>query len=405
MADSMPSKPRVVRSHDVHLDAEYFDWIRDVKQRYRGAQIKAAVKVNSQQLLFNWELGRDLVNKKVEETWGNGVVEQVSLDLQRAFPDARGFSARNLWYMKKWYLFYAKDSGSRRCLNELNAALHLDTVKLHQVGAEINEDVFGTNPNQSETDTPFPAAFGFVPWRHHIEIITKCSTMDEALFYVRKTIERGLSRSALVNCMDADLYHSEGNASTNFTQQLPAVQGRLAQEIVKDAYDFGFVSLPPEYNEQDLESALEQNITRFLLELGSGFAFVGRQVEIIVSGKTRRIDMLFYHIRLRCYVVLELKAKSFEPEYVGKLNFYVNAVDELIRTPEENPTLGLLICKDKDRTEVQWAFKGIDTPMGVATYDNVRAEELQRLLPSEEQIRQRLEAAEREFMEEGHHGT
>lgn len=161
---------------------------------------------------------------------------------------------------------------------------------------------------------------------------------------------------------------------------------------------FGFVSLPAGYDEKELEDALEQNITRFLLELGSGFAFIGRQKEIIVAGKTRKIDMLFYHIKLRCYVVVELKAVSFEPEFAGKLNFYVNAVNQLMKTDDDNPTIGLLICKDKDQTEVQWSFQGIETPMGAATYDNIRMNEIKSQLPSEEAIQKRLEQAEEEYL-------
>ena len=193
------------------------------------------------------------------------------------------------------------------------------------------------------------------------------------------------------------MYGRTGAAITNFSERLPVIQGKLAQEIVKDTYDLGFITLPPDYDESELEAALEQNITRFLLELGTGFAFVGRQKEIVVSGKTRKIDMLFYHIRLKCYVVVELKAVSFEPEFAGKLNFYVNAVNDLIRTPDENPTIGLLICKDKDQTEVQWAFQGIQTPMGVASYDNIRLEEIKKQLPTEKEIQQRIELAEEEF--------
>ena len=219
-----------------------------------------------------------------------------------------------------------------------------------------------------------------------MEIVTKCKTIEEALFYVRKTIEESWSRSTLVDCIKANLYQSSGNALTNFAEKLPAIQGKLAQEIVKDIYDFGFLSLPAGYDEEALEDALEQNITRFLLELGSGFAFIGRQKEIIIAGKTRKIDMLFYHIKLRCYVVVELKAVSFEPEFAGKLNFYVNAVNELMKSESDNPTIGLLICKDKDQTEVQWAFQGIETPMGGAQ------------LPSEEAIQKRLEQAEEEYI-------
>ncbi len=391
--------PRIVRSHDVRLDEEYSEWMREIKRRFRGAQSRAAVKVNSEQLLFNWQLGRDLVLRKAEERWGSGIVEQVSLDLKSEFPGVKGFSARNLWDMKRWYLFYAEDDRAGRLLEEMEEGLELGGPKLRQVAAVTLDDVDGEILRQSVAELGFPTAFGFVPWGHHIAIVRGCDTVEEALFYVRKTIEEGLSREGLADCMRADLFRSSGRALTNFAEHLPESQARLAQEIVKDTYDFGFMSLARGYDERELEAALERNITRFLLELGKGFAFVGRQMEVVVSGKTRRVDMLFYHIRLRCYVVLELKARPFEPEYAGKLNFYVNAIDELVKTPEENPTIGLLICKDKDQTEVQWAFRGISTPMGVATYGNVRIEDIQRHLPTDEQIRQRVEQAEREFRE------
>lgn len=390
---NLERRPRIVKSHDVRLDSEYAEWIGELKWRYRSAQTKAAVKVNSEQLLFNWQLGRDLVAKKVEEKWGSGVVEQVSLDLKAEFPDAKGFSTTNLWYMKKWYLFYSSD-GCFEVLQQLVGELEeASPTKLQRPIGEIDSAT-------SEAVVPFPQVFAFVPWGHHIDIITRCKSIDEAVFYICRTIREGLNRNALDNAMRADLYHGAGRAQTNFDKILPSAQGKLAQEITKDTYDFGFISLPEEYGERDLENALEQNITRFLLELGMGFAFVGRQVEVIVSGKTRRVDLLFYHIRLRCYVVVELKARAFEPEFAGKLNFYVNAIDDLMKAAEDNPTIGLLICKEKDAAEVQWAFRGIGTPMGVATYDNVQVEEIQKHLPSEEQIRQRIEQAEREFMAE-----
>ena len=232
------------------------------------------------------------------------------------------------------YLFYSSSDIFSEMAHTIENSIDLNSLKLQQVGAEISEN---QKLHQAGAEIEFPAIFGFVPWRHHVE-------------------------------------------------------------IVKDAYDFGFVSLPIGYDEEELEDALEQNITRFLLELGSGFAFIGRQKEIIVAGKTRKIDMLFYHIKLRCYVVVELKEVSFEPEFAGKLNFYVNAVNELMKSESDNPTIGLLICKDKDQTEVQWAFQGIETPMGVATYDNIRLQEIKSQLPSEEAIQKRLEQAEEEYI-------
>lgn len=395
MNNKKKSSPIIVSSHDVHLDSDYIKWIHDIKERFRNTQIKTAIKVNSEQLLFNWQLGRDLAMRKVEEKWGSGIVEQLSLDLRNEFPDIKGFSTTNLWYMKKWYIFYAGDDAEKlqRLVGEMEAQISMIRPRIEQIGKNVNEEKL----QQVIGEFPFPAFFAYVPWGHHIDIITKCESIEEALFYIYRTIEESWSRNTLQNCIKSGLYGRTGTAITNFSERLPAIQGKLAQEITKDTYDLGFITLPSDYNEAALEDALEQNITRFLLELGTGFAFVGRQKEIVVSGKTRKIDMLFYHIRLKCYIVIELKAVSFEPEFAGKLNFYVNAVNELIRTPDENPTIGLLICKDKDQTEVQWAFQGIQTPMGVASYDNIKLEEIKKQLPTEKQIQQRIELAEEEF--------
>ena len=378
---------KVVKIHDVKIDREYAHWLGEVKARFRSAQIKAAVKVNAEQLRFNWQLGRDLVVRKVEEKWGDGIVEQVSLDLQAAFPEAKGFSSRNLWLMKKWYTFY---SGSFKKMQQLVAELHFPE-KLHQVGAEIQEADTGLLPG-----TDFPPIFAFVPWGHHIAIISKCKSIDEALFYVINTASEGWSRKTLLNCINADYYHTSGGAITNFSETLPSPQSNLAQAITKDTYDFGFLTLNKDYEEEDLETELEKHLTRFLLELGTGFAYLGRQKQIIVAGKTRKLDMLFFHIPLNCYIVVELKAIPFQPEFAGKLNFYVNAVDDLIKTPSQNPTIGLLICSSKDKTEVQYSFYGIQTPMGVASYDNVQVKMMKDLLPSIEELQNRIRLLEEE---------
>lgn len=389
----MENKPELVTSQDVNLDSEYVQWIHEIKQRFRNSQIKAAVKVNSEQLLFNWQLGRDLVVRKAEEKWGTGIVNQVSLDLQAEFPNTKGFSATNLWYMKKWYQFYVGSVENSKLQQLVGEIVPQDSFKLAQVGTKVKDEKL----QQLVGELAFPIAFSYVPWGHHILIITKCKEIEEALFYLRRTIERGLSRNALDDCIRTDLYHTSGAAVTNFADKLPTIQGALAQEILKSNYDLGFVSLPEGYDEDALEDILEQRMTRFLLELGDGWAFVGRQKEIIISGKTRKIDLLFYHIYLRCYVVLELKVKPFDPEFTGKLNFYVNAVNEFVKRDSDNPTIGLLICRDMDRTEVQLAFQGITTPMGVATYDNVKIKEIQNHLPTAEQIKQQIELAEEEY--------
>ena len=372
--NEIPQTPRIVKSHDIRIDGDYAEWIAELKHRYRSAQVKASVRVNAEKLLFNWELGRDLEQKKAEERWGAGVVEQVSLDLQREFPNAEGFSALNLWYMKRWYLFY-------------NQA---DT-KLYQAGKEI------PNTKLHQTGAEFPAPFALVPWRHHVEIISKCKSVDEALFYIGKTIEQGMSRAALVNCIKANLYEHQGKILNNFAEHMPALQSKLVQEVLKENYDFGFATVNHEiYDEQELEEALSKSVTDLLLELGTGFAFIGRQKELIAGDTTRRIDLLFYHIRLRCYIVCELKAKAFEPEFAGKLNFYVNAVDDLLKADDDNPTIGLLICSDMNRADVQWSFRGISTPMGVATYNNVRIKDM---LPTQEQLKERMELLQKELRE------
>lgn len=391
------AEPYIVKSHDIHIDADYAIWIADIKSRYRSAQVKAAVKVNAEKLLFNWLLGRDLVQKKAEERLGAGVVEQVSLDLKREFPNAEGFSTSNLWYMKKWYLFYTNGDAEeklQRAVGELQSSANQGALKLQQPVGEIQRLV--SSPD-NEMGMAFPQPFALVPWGHHVEIVTKCKSIDEALFYMGKIIEQGLSRNALANCIKANLYEHQGKIVNNFTDHLPTLQSELVQDVLKENYDFGFATVAHEiYDEAELEQALTEDVTALLLEMGTGFAFLGKQKELVVGGRSRKIDLLFYHIRLRCYIVCELKAKPFEPEFAGKLNYYVNAVDELLKTDEDNPTIGLLVCSDMDKIDVQWSFKGISTPMGVATYNNIRIKDA---LPSQKQLAERVRLLQKELRE------
>jgi len=259
-------KPTVVKIHDVKIDREYVQWLEEVKARYRSAQIKAAIKVNAEQLRFNWELGRDLVRKKAEERWGAGVVEQISMDLQSSFPKRSGFSITNLRYMKQWYLYYA--SANQEKLQQLIGVLQ---SSVNQLNAN-HQYLIGEIPTQKSDSleaTGFPEVFGWIPWGHHIDIIAHCGSLEEAFFYLSKTITDGLSRKALGHCLDAGLYKSSGKAITNFADRLPSSQSALAQEITKDTYDFGFLSLPDGYDEEKLETELEKQLTRFLLELGT----------------------------------------------------------------------------------------------------------------------------------------
>lgn len=252
--NEISKQPHIVKSHDIRIDGDYAEWIAELKHRYRSAQVKASVRVNAEKLLFNWELGRDLVQKKAEERWGTGVVEQVSLDLQREFPNAEGFSMRNIWYMKQWYLFYYREDIR---LHQIGA--EIQNAKLHQAGAEIG------NSKLYHVGKEFPAPFALVPWRHHVEIISKCKSVDEALFYIGKTIEQGMSRAALVNCIKANLYEHQGKILNNFAEHMPALQSKLIQEVLKENYDFGFATVKHEiYDEQELEEALSKSVTDLL---------------------------------------------------------------------------------------------------------------------------------------------
>ena len=394
--EEIKSEPRIVKSHDVTLDAEYAEWIAEVKHRYRSAQVKAAVRVNSEKLLFNWQLGRDLVMKKAEERWGNGVVEQVSLDLKREFPNEDGFSTSNLWYMKKWYLFYSNDADTeklQRLVGELQASINQERIKLQRPIGEIVKQPVSEIWNTTSTNFPLP--FALVPWGQHIEIVSRSKSIEEAVFYINQVIANGLSRTALVNCFKARLYETQGKIVNNFSEHMPEIRSKLVQEVLKENYDFGFATVDHKlYEEKELEDALTSDVTNLLLEMGTGFAFMGRQKEIIVGGRSRKIDLLFYHVRLRCYIAAEIKVKPFEPEFAGKLNFYVSAVDELMKAPDDNPTIGLLICSDMDKTEVQWSFRGLSTPIGVATYNNIRIKDM---LPTQEQLKERMELLKKEL--------
>lgn len=382
------NEPRIVKSHDLKLDAEYAEWIAEVKHRYRSAQVKAAVKVNGEKLMFNWHLGRDLVQKKAEERWGTGVVEQVSLDMQREFPDSTNFSVRNLWYMKQWYLFYTENMEKlKQLVSEMLPPAEYED-KLQQIDDKGTEKL-------KQPVSEFPLPFACVPWGHHVRIVQHSQSIEEALFYVGYTIKEGISRDVLSRVMKDDIYNKRGKVPNNFPQHLTPQLAELARQVVKENYDFGFATVEHEtYDESELENALHENITALLLEMGNGFAFLGKQKEILVGGRTRKIDMLFYHIRLRCYIVCELKAKAFEPEFAGKLNYYVNAIDEVLKQPDDNPTIGLLICSNMNKADVQWSFKGITTPMGVATYNNIRIKDM---LPTQEQLKQRMELLQKEL--------
>lgn len=359
--------PRFV-ARDANLAGkEYLGFVKSLIERYKQSQIKAAVKINTAMLEYYWALGRDIVRLHADAKWGSAFFDSLSLDLKAAFPGETGFSSRNIRYAYKWYLFYTQS-------NEI----------LHQVGAEFQNPAI-ENLQQPIADLEMPIDFGMVPWRHHIEIFTHVKSVTEALFYIDETIKAGWSRSQLEVAIEHNLYAAKKGVVTNFDEQLPATQSGLAKSILKSPYKLGFLPVGSDRTEKILEDELAKNITHFLLELGQGFAYVGRQMELVMpGGQTFIPDMIFYNYKIRSFLVLELKVTDYKPEYVGKLNFYVSAVDELMKQEDDNPTIGLLICKSKDDTVVEWSFRGLNRPLGVAAYE--LNDKLSELLPSEEQI-------------------
>lgn len=365
-------------------DEGYVQWMANIKQRFRQSQLKAAIRVNIAMLEFYWSMGRDIVELRAESKWGNRFFNQLSLDLKTAFPNETGFSVTNLKYMRRWYDFYNERVAIRHQVgDELGTALgHNTSVKTDVINRQQAADDFNAAIRQQAADEfdavnyqqqidrlEMPRIFGRIPWFHHVQIISKCKSLDEALFYIHRVVEEGWSRSRLESQIAANLFSSQGTAITNFSSTLPGTQSQLAKEILKDPYHFDFLSMNEEYEEKDLEDALVSKVTQFLLELGKGFSYVGRQMELqMPGGQTFFPDLLFYHIPQHRYVVVELKVGKFIPEYAGKLNFYVTAVDELLRAEDDNPSVGLVICKTTDKTVVEWSLKDINKPLGVSTY-------------------------------------
>lgn len=291
-----------------------------------------ALQANYGALEFNWLLGRDIVQKQAEARWGTGVVNQLSLDLREAYPDVKGFSARNLYYMKGWYEFYMTDDNHKKILHQLGAKLQIaenqNPIRLHQLCAEI------VSPDRIDSiidDGGMLPIFGIIPWKHHLLITSKCKSVEEAFYYMARVIDEGLSKRELADVIDNGDFGKQGKAITNFASQLATHQSQLAASVLKDPYRLDFLMLERGYNERDLENAIAKDITRFLLELGNGFTYVGRHPELVVGADGYFPDLLFYHIRLRCYVVIELKVVDFKPEFAGKLNFYVAACNKLLR--------------------------------------------------------------------------
>lgn len=341
-------------------DKDYFSTLAELKQRVREAQLKAATSVNKELIQLYWNIGKTIADKQEKNGWGSNAIERLAHDLQKEFPGVAGFSRANVFRMKAFFLAYEKVAQPVR---------QFDVLPIFQI-----------------------------PWGHNIVLLQKIKDTEERLWYAEKTTTYGWSRSALEDWIKSDVYRREGKAITNFSSKLPSPQSKLAQETLKDPYCFDFLTLADDHHEKDLEQGLIDNIQKTLMELGQGFAFVGRQVHLQVGESDFYIDLLFYHLKLRAFVVCELKSTPFKPEYAGKLNFYLSAVDDIMRHPEDRPTIGMLLCKTKDNFVVEYALRDIHKPMGVSGYETMLMDklpkELKGSLPTVDEIERELEDRE-----------
>lgn len=334
-------------------DQSYQRWLAELKQAFSQRRVQAVISVNQQLLGFYWELGEQIIAKQQLSSWGDGVISQLSKDLSKAFPQVKGFSERNLKYIRQWVQFWQKDTA---------------------IGQQL------------------VAQLTALPWGHNIVLISKCQSPQEAQFYLVQAQTHGWSRNILTHQLESNLWQRQGKAISNFAHTLPPAQSDLAEQSLKDPYVFDFLSLTEAVQERELEQALVKHITGFLLELGAGFAYVGKQVQLSVGGQDFYLDLLFYHLKLRCYVVIELKATDFTPEHAGKLSFYLTAVDKQIKTEHDKPTIGLLLCKTKNKVIAEYALSDINKPIGVSEYQLTHAlpDNLKASLPSVEDIEQEL---------------
>jgi predicted nuclease of restriction endonuclease-like (RecB) superfamily len=330
----------------------YAQFLADLKIRIQAAQLRAALAVNRELVLLYWQIGRDILDRQARESWGAKVIDRLAADLKHAFPDMKGFSPRNLKYMRRF------------------ADIWPDAEFVQQVAAQL-------------------------PWFHNCVLLDKVANSDERVWYARAAIQHGWSRSVLVHQIESALHSRQGKAITNFDRALPPPQSDLAQEVTKDPYNFDFLMLAEEAHERDLERGLVEHLRKFLLELGVGFAFVGSQYPLTVGGEEFRIDLLFYHLRLRCYVVIDLKVVPFQPEFAGKMNFYLSAVNDLLRHADDQPSIGLILCKTKNQVIAEYALEDYTKPIGISEYRLAESlpEKLQGSLPTVEELEIELGSA------------
>jgi predicted nuclease of restriction endonuclease-like (RecB) superfamily len=347
------------------LPPGYGPFLEDLKSRIQAARVKAAISANRELIALYWDIGKSIIERQRAEKWGKAVVERLATDLQKAFPGIEGFSSRNIWRMRAFHLAWTEEIG------------------------KLPRPVAGADGQN------LPQAVAEIPWGHNVWLLEKIQEPVERLWYAQCTLSHGWSRAVLAHQIETDLYRRQGKAVTNFERTLPPPQSDLAQQTIKDPYVFDFLALAENARERDLERGLLEHIRKFLLELGVGFAFVGSQVHLEVEGEDFYLDLLFYHLRLRCFVVIDLKMEPFKPEFAGKMNFYLSAVDARLRHSGDQPSIGIILCKTRKRLIAEYALRNTRTPIGVSQYMLTRTvpSELKSSLPSVSELEKELAGA------------
>ncbi|MDD5657461.1 MAG: PDDEXK nuclease domain-containing protein [Elusimicrobia bacterium] len=361
------------------LPAGYREFLEDVKSRIRSTQGKAALSASRELLGLYWDLGKSIVERQEHESWGKAVVERLAADLHKEFPGVGGFSGGNLWRMRAFFRGYSEVKNLAQPARDLTKPI------LAQLAREL-------------TGSEMPAVLGRIPWFHNVILIEKIKDPLERLWYAHQAVEHGWSRDILAHQIDSGFYDRQGQAVTNFKRTLPASQSDLAHQTIKDPYMFDFLTLADDARERQLEQGLVNHIQKFLLELGVGFAFVGRQVHLEVEGEDFFIDLLFYHLRLRCFIVIELKNGPFKPEYAGKMNFYLSAVDDRLRHEADQPSIGMILCRSRKKLIAEYALRDTHKPIGVSAYKLTKAlpEKLKGTLPTIKDLEMELKTGGRE---------
>jgi len=375
---------------------QYGELLTSIKQRIRQAQVKATLSANAEMILLYWDIGRMIHLKQQKEGWGSAVIPRLSKDIRNELSEVKGFSERNIGRMIAFYKEYSKgDTFLPQTVAKMESPGNQVRKKGQLVVAQL-ESTDNSPANQGSQKVLQLVAQ--LPWGHNNLLLEKVKEQTVRFWYMHQTIENGWSRDTLNSMIKTDAYTRQGSAVTNFTQRLPAPQSEFARQLLKDPYIFDFMTLEEPFHERELEVGLIQHLEKFLLELGQGFAFVGRQYPLAVSDKDFYLDLLFYHYRLHCFVVVELKRGEFKPEYAGKMNFYCSVVDDQVKQDEDQPTIGLILCQTKDKILAEYALRDIHKPIGISDYELTRAlpDNLKSSLPSIEEIEKELSRGDHE---------